>query len=137
MGPLERQVNERQLSVLQWVGAGCPADMWETSTYKTTCQALQNRGLVTVSRKGGQWSVALTTTGQYYLTHGTYPPRGSRPRKTQVAAPQPPPTRARETSAAGRKPGPPPQPRVTFTEQLLQKLTDVGGRIVKSGSGPE
>ena len=62
--PLERQVNERQLSVLKWVGEGCPAGVWETISYKTTCQALQNRGLVKVSRKGGQWSVALTSAGR-------------------------------------------------------------------------
>lgn len=81
---MERQVNERQLSVLPWVEAGCPAGVWETNSYKTTCQALHNRGLVTVSRKAGQWSVALTSAGRHYLAHGTYPPRGSRPRKTQA-----------------------------------------------------
>lgn len=134
---MERQVNERQRSVLQWVRAGCPAGVWETSSYKTTCQALQNRGLVTVSRKGGQWSVALTSAGQHYLAHGTYPPRESRPHKAQAAAPQPPPTRAQETPAAVRKPSPPTQPRVTFTEQLLQELAEAGGRLVKSGSGPD
>jgi hypothetical protein len=86
---LERQVNERQLSMLQWVEAGCPAGVWETRSYKITCQALQNRGLLTVSRKAGQWSVALTSTGQHYLAHGTYPPCGSRPRNTQAAASPP------------------------------------------------
>ncbi len=93
---MKRRVNERQLSVLQWVGAGCPAGVWETSSYKTTCQALQNRGLVTISRKGGQWSVALTSVGHHYLAHGTYPPRGSRSQKTQAATPQPPSNRAQE-----------------------------------------
>lgn len=134
---MERQVNERQLSVLQWVEDGCPAGVWKTSSYKTTCQALQNRGLVTVSRKGGQWSVALTSAGQHYLAHGTYPPRGSRPRKAQAAAPKPPSARAQEAPVAGRKPSPPSQPRVTFTEQLLQELAETGGRIVKSGSSPD
>lgn len=123
--------------MLQWVGAGCPAGVWETSSYKTTCQALQNRGLVTISRKGGQWNVALTSVGQHYLAHGTYPPRGTRSQKTQAATPQPPSNRAQETPAAVRKPSPPPQPRVTFTEQLLQELAEAGGRIVKSGSGPD
>lgn len=132
---MERQVNERQLAVLEWVGAGCPDGVWEASSYKTTCQALQNRGLVKVSRKGGQWSVALTNPGEHYLAHGTYPSSGSRPRKTQ-SAPQPPSTRAQETSTAGRTSSPPPQPRGTFTEQLLQELAQAGGRIVKSGSGP-
>ncbi len=63
-------------SRLQWAEDGCPADVWNTSSYKTTCQALHNRGLVTVSRKSGQWSVALTSAGRHYLAHGTYPPRG-------------------------------------------------------------
>lgn len=88
MVPLKRPVNEGQLSVLQWVGAGCPEDVWETSSYKTTCQALQNRGLVTVSRKGGQWSIVLTSAGQHYLSHGTYPSPGPRPGMTKATAPQ-------------------------------------------------
>ncbi len=134
---MERQVNERQLSVLKWVGAGCPAGVWETSSYKTTCQALQNRSLVTISRKGGQWSVALTSIGRHYLAHGTYPPRGSRSRKAQAATPQSPSNRAQETPASGRRQSSPPQPRVTFTEQLLQELAEAGGRIVKNGSGPD
>lgn len=134
---MERQVNERQLSVLKWVEDGCPVGVWETSSYKTTCQALQNRGLVLVSRKGGQWSVALTSAGRHYLAHGTYPPRGSRPRRIQAAAPQPPSPRAQETPASARKPSPLPQRRVTFTEQLLQELAEAGGQIVKPGSGPD
>lgn len=133
-GPLERLVNELQLAVLEWVAAGCPAGAWETSSYKITCQALQNRGLVRVSRKGGQWSVALTSAGQHYLAHGTYPPRGPRPRKSRTGAP-PPSIRAQETPATARKPSPPSRDRVTFTEQLLQELAEAGGRIVKSG-GP-
>lgn len=134
---MERRVNERQLSVLQWVEAGCPAGVWETNSYKTTCQALHNRGLVTVSRKSGQCSVTLTSAGQHYLTHGTYPSRGSRPRETQAAAPRPRSIRAQEKSPTQPKPSPPSQPRVTLTEQLLQELAEAGGRIVKSGRGPD
>ncbi|MER6461717.1 hypothetical protein ABT278_14735 [Streptomyces sp. NPDC001228] len=134
---MARQVNERQLSVLKWVEDGCPAGVWETSSYKTTCQAVQNRGLVLVSRKGGQWNVDLTSAGRHYLAHGTYPPPGSRPRKTQAAAPQPPSPRAQEAPASARKPSPPPQRRATFTEQLLQELAEAGGQIVKPGSGPD
>lgn len=76
--------------MLQWVGAGCPAGIWESNSYKTTCQALQNRGLAKVSRRAGQWSVVLTSAGQHYLTHGTYPFGELHTRKTQ-AGPQPPP----------------------------------------------
>lgn len=131
---MERQVNDRQHAVLQWVGAGCPDGVWETSSYKTTCQALQNRGLVAVSRKGGQWSVVLTSAGRHYLAHGTYPPPGPRPQKAQAAAPQRSSTRTQDAPAAGRKPSPPRQNRVTFTEQLLQELANAGGRIVKPGT---
>lgn len=134
--PLERQVNERQLAVLQWVGAGCPAGIWESNSYKTTCQALQNRGLAKVSRRAGQWSVVLTSAGQHYLTHGTYPFGELHTRKTQ-AGPQPPSAGAHAVPAPAREPRATSQIRVTFTEQLLRDLADAGGRIVKSGSGPD
>lgn len=65
-----------------------PEDVWETNSCKTTCQALQNRGLVTVSRKGGQWNVVLTSAGQHYLSHGTSPPPGSLPRMAKATAPK-------------------------------------------------
>lgn len=50
--------------------------------------------------------------------------------------PQPPSVGARETPASTRRPSPPSQHRVTFTEQLLQELAEAGRRMVKSGSGP-
>jgi hypothetical protein len=70
-GPL----NERQLAVLRWIGAGCPAGVMADHTYKTTAVALQGRRLVTISRRQGTWSATLTGSGQHYLRHGRHPDR--------------------------------------------------------------
>lgn len=56
---MERQVNERKS---QWCSG------WEPNALPPLgkpVQALQNRGLITASRKGGQWSVALTSVGHW------------------------------------------------------------------------
>ncbi len=48
-------LSERQLKVLRWIAGGCPAEAWDADdfTYKTSAQALQNRGLVKIARRGG------------------------------------------------------------------------------------
>lgn len=68
-------LHERQLEVLRWIADGCPAGVMEGYTHKTTAQALQNRHLVTVSRRRGAWSATLTDEGRYYLEHGRYQPQ--------------------------------------------------------------
>jgi hypothetical protein len=45
----------------------------EGTTHKLTALALQNRHLVTVSKKGGRWSAVVTDAGHYYLAEGRYP----------------------------------------------------------------
>lgn len=60
--PVPQQLNERQLQVLRWVGQGCPEGVWEGTTHKLSCQALQSRGLVKVSKRKGQWSASLTNS---------------------------------------------------------------------------
>ncbi|MGG2459212.1 hypothetical protein ACO0M4_05180 [Streptomyces sp. RGM 3693] len=142
-------LNEPQLQVLRWVGQGCPEDLWEGTAHKLSCQALQSRGLVKVSKREGQWSARLTASGQYFLDHGSYPPdkpraRGGAP--AQKAGPPP------ATVSTGQKasepvdaPTPPPSPnsgprkrKTTVTEQLLEELVEAGGRIVKrEASGRE
>ncbi|WP_329539361.1 hypothetical protein [Streptomyces sp. NBC_01358] len=54
---------------------------------------------------------------------------------TQATAPQRSSPRTQDAPAVERKPRPPQQNRVTFTEQLLQELADAGGRIVKTATG--
>jgi hypothetical protein len=66
-------LSDRQVEVLRWIADGCPDGVMTDFTYKTTAVALQNRRLVTVSKRGGVWRSAIADAGQYYLTHGTYP----------------------------------------------------------------
>ena len=79
----------RQVMVLQWIGQGCPDGVWPDFTYKTTTYALAARNLVTVDRRHGSWSAALTKVGQFYLDHGHYPmeqtPAGSPPTGDSIA----------------------------------------------------
>jgi len=88
-----------QVAVLQWIADGCPDGVMQGHSYKTTAVALQDRRLVTISRKGGTWRATLTQGGGYYLQHGAYPanPRGAsvttrpqpggRPRTNPAATP--------------------------------------------------
>ncbi|MDX3643170.1 hypothetical protein [Streptomyces sp. MB09-02B] len=137
-------MNERQLQVLRWVGQGCPEGIWRGEAHKLSCQALQSRGLVKVSRGKGHWSAALTTAGQHFLDHGSHPPDKSRATDTapvRKSATQP--TAASGRKKAGDQVATPPSPRPsspncgprkgkkTVTEQLLEELAEAGGRIVK------
>lgn len=110
--------------MLEWVGKGCSEGT--ATTYKTSCQALQNRGLVKVSRRSGVWTAALTDAGRHYLAHGTYPA----PKSPTRALPIP---RLPKVTTPSSPPGVPQQPRKTFTDQLLEELQAVNGRILRSG----
>ncbi|WP_331756510.1 hypothetical protein [Streptomyces microflavus] len=121
---MKQKLNERQLAVLEWVGKGCPEGA--SAAYKTSCQALQNRGLAKVARRGGAWNAVLTDAGRHYLAHGTYPA----PKAPVRALPIP---RLPKATAPRSSPGVPPQPRQTYTDQLLEELETAGGRVLKSG----
>ncbi|MEV6653905.1 hypothetical protein [Streptomyces sp. NPDC051219] len=130
---MRHKLNERQLAVLRWVGKGCPDGIWDSNTHKTSCQALQNRGLVKVSRRGGQWNAVLTDTGRHYLAHGTYPDQNAPARKLPMPRLPRVPAPTSSGPATTSPPCGPSQPRKTFTHQLLEELEAAGGRIVKSG----
>lgn len=68
-----KPLNSRQKEVLAWVAEGCPVGRWQDYTYKSTALALQGRGLIAVSKKGGTWSAALTPDGEHYVANGDYP----------------------------------------------------------------
>ena len=75
-GSMNRPVNELQVQILQWIADDCPGDRIPTEghLYKTSAAALKGRGLVSISRRGGQWSAEVTEAGRHYLEHGDYPP---------------------------------------------------------------
>lgn len=70
---MERDVNERQREILQWIADGCPDRRWPDETHKHSARALQSRGLAKVSRVNGRWTARVTDAGQYYLEHSRYP----------------------------------------------------------------
>jgi hypothetical protein len=80
-------LSQWQQKVLAWIGEGCPDGVMRDLTYKTTAVALQNRHLVTVSKRGGVWRAEITAAGQYYLEHGAYPEPARTPRRAGRGAP--------------------------------------------------
>ncbi|MFD5145080.1 hypothetical protein [Streptomyces sp. NPDC058401] len=145
---MPQPLNDRQQEVLRWVGRGCPAGVREGTGHKLSCQALQSRGLVKISKRQGKWSAVLTDAGQYYLNHDAHlpdqphgrsvsPSRGgaqpfAAPSGQQLNAETATPLPAQRTSPLPRKRA------KTVTEQLLEELTEAGGRIVKrEASGRE
>ncbi|WP_157930398.1 hypothetical protein [Glycomyces xiaoerkulensis] len=92
-GPL----NDRQLETLQLIGSGDDLSSDEHTGLRITARALASRGLVTISKRTGQWRAAITDAGRHYLEHGRHPDARSTPaagsrRKVQ---------RPRATSADG------------------------------------
>lgn len=151
MVALDTPLNDRQLDVLTWVGQGCPARDWPNPTYKTVAIALQNRRLLTISKKGGQWRADLLDAGRHYLTHGTYPPGHLQPKKRHRTTPAP--TAGSASSRPGRSDQPrreqsaptphpktasapsvaaPQPPKVTPSRQLLRDVIDASGRLTRT-----
>jgi hypothetical protein len=48
-------LSDRQLQVLRWIADGCLEETMADAYYKRTAASLQDRRLVTVSRKRGGW----------------------------------------------------------------------------------
>ena len=142
----QRDVNPRQLEVLRWIADGCPSDVMEDFSYKTTAVALMNRGLAVVSKRGG-WHASITESGRYYLAHGAYlepspgPPQPKRPhthvltsaaaetkpvvRKDSQSSPHKPFPDEAEPAEAAVKPTEPPMPakpvrNVAVPQRLLK-----------------
>ncbi|MFK4213355.1 hypothetical protein [Streptomyces sp. NPDC030920] len=114
-------LNERQQTVLNWVGQGCPDGVWPDSTFKVSAQALQSRGLIKITKRRGHWSANLTDKGRQHLTD-----RGICPVEQNAAPPAQP----------SRKPAPPrpktaPRARTNYTDQLLEELAANDGCLIK------
>ncbi|MFF9700728.1 hypothetical protein ACF1FE_05905 [Streptomyces griseofuscus] len=125
---MEQALNKRQQAVLDWVGQGCPDGVWPDSTYKTSGQALQNRGLIKVTKRRGHWSAHLTEKGGQHLIE-----RGIRPVEQSTRPPERP----------AREPAPPrpravPKALANYADQLLDELAVANdGCLIKPiESGP-
>lgn len=84
-----KALNDRQLEVLKWIGAGCPPRDWPDYTHRTTARALASRGLVTVRGHGPSWVATMASSGLAYLENG--PP--SKSKTTARSTKQSTPTR--------------------------------------------
>lgn len=148
-------INRTQFDVLQWVSDGCPEGVMTGHTYKTTANALEWRGLMFVSKKGGVWRAEATDAGRYYLEYGDYPgghwdkkpsmapvvrPSAALMKKNRSSGPtaSPQPQKERPASTEPRKAKPP--PRLRPVDQLIADLVQAGGVLqVKrsAGEGPD
>ncbi|WP_225882190.1 hypothetical protein [Streptomyces aureocirculatus] len=124
---MQQALNGRQQAVLDWVGQGCPDGVWPDSTYKVSVQALQNRGLVKITKRRGHWSAHLTDKGRQHLTE-----RGTCPVEQNAEPPE----------QSSRKPAPSrpkavPKAHTSYADQLLDELVANDGCLIKPiESGP-
>ncbi|MFD4634026.1 hypothetical protein ACFVYR_20015 [Streptomyces sp. NPDC058284] len=124
---MQQALDERQQAVLDWVGQGCPDKVWPDSTYKVSVQALQNRGLVKITKRRGHWSTHLAAKGRQHLIE-----RGICLADQNAEPPE----------RTGRKPAPPrpkkvPKARTNYADQLLEELVANDGCLIKRiESGP-
>lgn len=111
---MDLKINDVQLLVLRWVAEGADLDNPPSDTFKISAVALRNRGLVSLDRRRGRWSVAITEAGTYYLEHGRHPKE--RPSKRKPSAPLKPKQRRNLTgTTTGRtKMRPRPEPSEAF-----------------------
>jgi hypothetical protein len=132
-------LNARQVEVLRWIGEGCPDGVMTDFTYKTTAVALQGRGLVTVSRKGGGWQAALTEVGTRYLKHGDSPAETSAPDQPSarpLGGTKDHGAKAR-SSATGSGRSARPSVRATRTPVIDRQAEDLVRRVIRAGGALE
>jgi hypothetical protein len=141
MVDLRAELNSRQLEVLKWIADGSPDDVMPGHMHKTTAVALQNRRLITISKKGGLWRAEITGTGSHYLERGVYPanttakPHGVAPRRSKR---NPPTSVSSVESEAGVPAGDVDHPkpkkkqaakRPSPTDQMIADLVANGGEM--------
>ncbi|UQS26063.1 hypothetical protein L1857_26240 [Amycolatopsis thermalba] len=66
-------LNDRQLDLLKRVDAGEDLSGPDHANLRHSANAVRDRGLITVSRRGGVWRAELTKAGRFYLDHGHHP----------------------------------------------------------------
>ena len=120
----QRTVNDRQLEVLTWIGAGCPVGVMVGDSHKTTAVALQSRRLAKVTRKRGVWGAAITDAGHHFLEHGEYPD-GHWPVPVLVPGPgRTEPRRRPSRAPAGQK-----ATGLRPVDQMIVDVVAAGGRL--------
>ncbi|WP_214975147.1 hypothetical protein [Streptomyces sp. ISL-100] len=118
---MQRDLNERQQAVLDWISNGCPDGIWNDTTYKVSAQALQNRGLVKITKRRGCWTAQLTDKGRQYSSGENSSPAG-----TSSRTPEAPSTGARKP-----RPRTTPKAHAIYADRLLEELAANNGFLIK------
>ncbi|NTW38632.1 MAG: hypothetical protein HGA44_01895 [Cellulomonadaceae bacterium] len=124
-----KRLNERQREVLAWIAQGCPPRDWPDFTYKTVAVALQSRGLVVVSKRGGVWSARITEVGRR-VHSGVVPNQPAVPRKSAARSGHEPHS---DTHPARSNAG----QRRAIAQALLTRLVEHGGALELADPTPE
>lgn len=66
-------LNDKQLDVLQRVGAEQDLSGPDHVRLRHSANAVRDRGLITISKRGGIWRGEITEAGRFYLEHGYHP----------------------------------------------------------------
>lgn len=124
---MDLTLNDAQLLVLRWVADGADLDNPPIETFKTSAVALRSRGVVTLDKRRGHWSIAITEAGKFYLEHGRHP-EAEEPKPTTPTKPKPAPLKPQSEAAESdastdheppRDPEPPVQPeRIVKDEKI-------------------
>jgi len=82
-----KTLTEEQITLLRWIGDGCPDGVMEGYSHRISAPALRTRGLVGISGRGPTWKAEITQTGRAYLKQadGPNPPV---PRQANVSVTQ-------------------------------------------------
>jgi hypothetical protein len=67
MGRSPDYLSVAQFDLLGWVSRGCPAGVYEGTSYRVSVRALHNRGLVKVEGSGRTWAAQVTADGERLL----------------------------------------------------------------------
>ncbi len=125
---LDALLNQRQIDVLRWISEGCQEGWWPDHTYKTTAAALEWRGLITVSKRGGVWTASLLPAGMQYLATGNYPPG----HKLHRVRPTPLPTAQVAVAKPSQQPKSAAPAALKPTHQLVTDIVDAGGVLERN-----
>lgn len=124
---MDLTLNDAQLKVLQWVADGADLDNPPSETFKTSAPALKSRGLVTLDKRRGHWSIGLTEAGKFYLEHGRHP--DAKPLKPEKVAPAP-------SAKPAKSPQPEPEPEPERVETETPPAAPEPTRVVKDETIP-
>ncbi|PZO68525.1 MAG: hypothetical protein DI634_09180 [Kocuria palustris] len=95
---MDPTLNDAQLLVLRWVADGTDLDNPPSETFKTSTVALRSRGVVTLDKRRGHWSISITEAGRFYLEHGRRPD-AEEPKPKKPPKPKPEPKKPRSATA--------------------------------------